>query len=1199
LISRFFINRPIFASVLSIGITLVGAITLYRLPLAQYPQVTPPVVQVDCKYPGASAQVLAEAVAAPIEQQVNGVENMLYMSSQCNNDGTYNLRITFQIGTDPNVAWVQVQNRVNLALPVLPVVIKQAGVPTRKRSPDTLMAIALTSPDDRYDQLYLSNYALIHIKDELARVPGVSDVRMQNRDYSMRIWLDPELLAARNMTVADIVNAIREQNAPVACGQIGQQPNSPSLQIQMPVSTLGRLSDVKQFEEIIVKCGPDHQLVRLKDVARVELGAKSQDVSMRVDGRQAISLTIYALPNANALATADAVKAKMAELAKLFPDGLRHEIRYDTTPFIRESIHGVVNTLQESVVLVALVVLLFLQNWRSAVIPLLAVPVSLIGTFTVLGALGFSLNTLTLFGLVLAVGIVVDDAIVVVEAVEYHIERGLSPRNATLCAMDEVTGPVIAILLVLTAVFVPCAFVSGIIGQFFRQFAVAIATSTIISAFNSLTLSPALATLLLRRCPQGRVETLPRLAFILVGGWLGWSFAGPCLPSLVESLHAPLGQWVSQPKAFSWFVRSVGVLLGLLLGWLAARPLNRVLGKGFALFNAALARTTDGYIRVVGSLLRIGFLVLIVYGGLLYLTYWGFTSIPRGFIPAQDLGYLLVEAQLPDAASLERTEKVMVKLEQICHETKGVRHTQVISGESMTLGTYIANFGSIWVSLDEIGQRRTLDLSAETIANDLRRQFAEQVPEANVTVSLPPPVPGVGNASGFKLMVEDRGNVGLRALREQTQTLTEQAGQQPDLAGLSSVLSANVPQIFVDFDRASAMTRGVDMKELSDALQVNFGSLYVNDFNRFGRTWQVNVQAGGEFRRTIEDVMRLKVRNRSGQMVPLGSVAQVRETSGPLILTRYNMYPAAPIRGNSAPGTSTGQAIALMERLAREQLPSDLAVEWTEMAYLEIQAGNTASILFAFAAVMVFLVLAAQYESWALPLAVILVVPMCLLSAILGVYLAGQDLSIFTQIGSVVLVGLASKNAILIVECARRKCEAGVSRREAVLAACRLRLRPIVMTSLAFILGVLPLAFASGAGAEMQWSLGVTVFGGMLGVTCFGLLFTPVFFDLIDGLSTTRPFNMPLMQRISRAILGIFALTAVRRLLWGRLLRPTVARIAHSAITTPTTTPPTVPVSVLPEPGQKSGIDIGTGISHSESQRCCEEEFLPTTNTGE
>lgn len=1102
MISRFFIDRPIFAAVLSILITLAGAVSLPRLPLAQYPPITPPTVQVDCKYPGASAEVLAAAVAAPIEQQVNGVEGMLYMASQCTNDGTYNLRVTFQIGTNPNLAWVQVQNRVNLALPMLPDVVRQAGVPTRKRTPDMLMAIALTSPDDRYDQLYLSNYLLIHIRDELARVPGVSDVRMQNRDYAMRVWLDPELLAARQLAVGDVVAALREQNAPIACGQLGQPPVPLQLAFQLPVTTLGRLSEVAQFEDVIVRQTPGLPPIRLKDVARVELGARSQDVSMRVDCRQAISLTLYTLPDANALETADAVKARMAELSQRFPAGLRYEIRYDPTPFIRDSIHGVVTTLQESVVLVAFVVLVFLQSWRSAVIPLLAVPVALVGTLAVMAAFGFSLNTLTLFGLVLSVGIVVDDAIVVVEAVEHHVERGLSPRLAAHQAMAEVSGPVIAVALVLSAVFVPCAFVSGITGQFFRQFALTIATSTLISAFNSLTLSPALAVLLLRPRATGPTAILPRRALAL-----------------------------------------------------AAERLGR-------LFNTAFACATRVYTRTVAALLRLGGPMLVVYGGLLCLTYWVFTATPRGFVPAQDMGYLLVEAQMPDSTALERTEKVMDRIERICHAVRGVKHTQLITGESMSLNTFLPNFGSIWVSLDDIANRKRSDLSAETIADELRARFDREVPEAVVTVFLPPTLSGLGNAGGFRLMVEDRGDIGPAALQVQTEALVELAGREPGLARLSTVFRAHVPQLFVDMDREAAKSKDVEVKDLNDALAVQFGSLYVNDFNKFGRTWQVIVQAAPEFRRSVEDLFRLKVRSRAGAMVSFGALVRVQEVSGPLILTRYNMNPAAPIRGSAALGTSTGQAIARMEKLAREVLPPSVAVEWTEVAYLENQAGSSGLIVFALAVAMVFLVLAAQYESWSLPLAVILVVPMCLLSATVAVNLAGQDITIFTQIGLVVLVGLASKNAILIVEFAKRKVAEGLPHPEAALEACRLRLRPIVMTSIAFILGVLPLTFASGAGAEMQRTLGVTVFGGMVGVTGFGLLLTPVFFDQVHCLGEARPFSSPLVTRIGRATLDIFALGYFRRFLAGLLHRP--GAVMPSSYIAPASAQPSCPSAPRP-----------------------------------
>jgi multidrug efflux pump len=1195
LFSRFFIDRPIFASVLSIVITLAGGLALFAMPLALYPPVSPPVVSVQANYPGASAQVVSETVAAPIEQKVNGVEGMMYMSSACTNDGSYSLSVTFQHGIDLNMAQVLVQNRVNLAVPLLPDVIKQTGVTTRKRPPDILLVIAVNSPDGRFDQLHLSNYALMRIRDELLRLPGVSDVNMLGqRDYSMRIWVDPEKLAERNLTAGDVVRALREQNAQVAAGQIGQPPTPKGQGIQVTLSTLGRLTEVQQFEDIIVRALPDGRMIRIKDVAKVELGAKSVDVSTVVNGRPSASLAVFQLPDANALDTADIVKAKIEELKSEFPEGMSYEIRYDTTPFIRESIDEVFKTLREAVILVAVVVLLFLQNWRSAIIPLIAVPVAIIGTFAVLLAMGFTLNNLTLFGLVLAIGIVVDDAIVVVEAVEHHIEHGMSPRQATIRAMDEVSGPVIAIGLVLSAVFVPCAFISGIVGQFFRQFALTIATSTIISAFNSLTLSPALAAMLLRRPDQGPRGALPRVAYALAGGALGWFVLAPWLlaPRLpgwlvarvpaVAPLAARLAAWLSATVATRspWAVPLACAAAGVVVGWLAGGPLDRLLSAFFRLFNAGFRRLTGGYTLAVGGLLRVSVLVLLVYGGLVYLTYRGFKDTPKGFIPSQDMGYLLVNVQLPDAASTERTAAVMDKLDAIARGTPqlkpgdpgyregtpGVKFVQTISGQSFLLNAFGSNFGSMFVILDEYAKRRTPDLYSTEVAKRLQERFDAEVPEAMVRIFPPPPVRGVGRAGGFMIMIEDRGDAGLSPLQEETERLVKLAGKIPHpdnggrflrdkkgqlaldqdgdpipamkaLTGLSSVFRANVPQLYADVNRTNAMQKEVSLKDLFDTLQIYLGSLYANDFNLFGRTWQVIVQAQPRFRNQPSDVNKLKVRNAHGAMVPLGSLADIREINGPLILTRYNMYPAAQINGTAANGVSSGQAIAAMEGLVKQDLPASMAYEWTELAYLELQAGNTATIIFGFAVVMVFLVLAAQYESWSLPLAIILVVPMCILGGIAGVRVAKEDINIFTQIGFVVLVGLASKNAILIVEFAKMRRAEGESRRQATLDACRLRLRPIVMTSLAFILGVVPLIVSNGAGAEMRRTLGTTVFSGMLGVTAFGLLLTPVFFFVIDWLGETRLFASPLVRRVGGVALGALSLSPLRRLA-REMLRP-------------------------------------------------------------
>jgi multidrug efflux pump len=1147
-ISRFFIDRPIFASVLSIMITLAGGISLLALPLAQFPSITPPTVQVTCNYPGANAQEVANAVAAPIEQQVNGVESMMYMSSQCANDGSYNLTVTFHHGIDVNMAQVLVQNRVNLAVPLLPEVIRQTGVTTRKKSPDILCGLAINSPDGRYDQLYLSNYALMQIKDELARIPGVGDVFLfGQQDYSMRLWLDPGKLSSRRLSAADVVAAIQEQNAQVASGSIGQEPMPGRQDYQVPLSTLGRLADVDQFENIVLRTGKQGRLTRLKDVGRVELGAKSLDIGTRLDGRDTVFLAIFQMPDANALDVYDRVIAKMEDLKKSFPEGVAYDIGFDTTPYTRESIHEVVKTLRDAIILVAVVVLLFLQNWRSALIPLVAVPVAIIGTFAVMALLGFSLNNLTLFGLILAIGIVVDDAIVVVEAVEHHIENGLGPREATIKAMDQVSGPVIAVGLVLSAVFVPCAFISGITGHFFRQFALTIAVSTIISAFNSLTLSPALTALFLRPLKDSadgkeKPPPLPRLAFALAGGWLGWEFLGPLLTAwLNDGLFADLSSGLLAILEPTLLV--VAILAGVVVGWLVSAPLNRLLSVFFGGFNRGFRRATSGYVRLVGGILRVSVVMLVIYGGLLALTYFRFLNTPKGFIPAQDMGYLMVNVQLPDSASMERTDKVMRQIEGIATGMPGVWHVTTISGSSFVLNANGSNFGSVFINLKPYPERRTPDLSSDAIANNLRMACNEQIKDAMVAVFGPPPVRGVGRAGGFTIMIEDRGDLGARKLQDNTDNLVR-LGNQPDkeqtpwlldhddksrLVGLFSVFRSTVPQLRIQPDASACMIRGVSMLDFANTLQVYTGSLYVNDFNLFGRTWQVIVQAEANFRDRPESISQLQVRNSRGAMVPLGSLAEVRDDTGPLVLTRYNMYPAAGINGSSAPGVSSGDTITMLQRLAERELPQAMKHEWTDMSYLELQAGNTAMIIFGFAVIMVFLVLAAQYESWSLPLAVILVVPMCVLSAITGVNIAGMDINIFTQIGFVVLVGLASKNAILIVEFAKQQRHEGKSRTEATLEACKLRLRPIIMTSLAFILGVLPLIISTGAGAEMRRTLGTAVFSGMLGVTLFGIVLTPVFFFTIDWLGDTRLFHSRLAHRLGNIALDVVALRSVRK----------------------------------------------------------------------
>jgi multidrug efflux pump subunit AcrB len=1107
--SKFFINRPIFASVLSIIVTLAGVVAYQALPVAQYPEIAPPTVEVACIYPGANAEVVADTVAAPIEQQVNGVEGMMYMSSQCTNDGAYNLTVTFQHGVDLNIAQVLVQNRVDLAQPILPDLVKRNGVTVKKKSTSVLMIINLFSADDSRNDLYLSNYATIQLKDELSRLKGVGDITyLGRRDYSMRVWLNPEKLTARNLTTSDVVNAINQQNTQVAAGQIGQPPVPSGQVFQLTMSTMGRLLDPEQFGEIILQNYPDGRLVRLRDVAQVQLGAESYDQTCTLDGRPSVALSVYQLPGSNALDVAGSVREKMEELRKRFPSGLDYRIVYDTTPFIHESIKEVRKTLIDAVILVALVVLLFLQNWRTALIPLVAVPVAVMGTFPVMAALGFSLNNLTLFGLVLAIGIVVDDAIVVVEAVERQMEHGLPAKEATVEAMRLVSGPVVAVGLVLSAVFVPCAFISGITGQFYRQFALTIAVSTLLSAFNSLTLSPALSALLLR--PQekgGVVKPLPRLAFPILGAWVGYAYLGPWLAPWLGQLapHLPpdLAGRLPDLAERSGLVGGVAAVVG---SWLVSRPLNWLLGWSFWGFNKGFDAATGLYARVVGGLLRVSPLVLAVYGGLLLLTYWSFMRTPTGFIPQQDKGYLLVNVQLPDSASLQRTEKVMRRIEEVARRAPGVSHTVAIGGQSVLLNANAPNFGSMFVMLDAFEHRLAPGLSGEAIAARLQGELQGDVREGLVNVFGAPPVEGLGTAGGFKIVVEDRGDPDPVALQAAADDVVKRGSDDPGLKDLYTSYRARTPWLFLNIDRTTAKKMGVSIGEIFNTLQVEIGSLYVNDFNRFGRTWKVNAQASDEYRQAVKDLQHLRVRNDKGRMVPLGTMASVEDRVGPVMKVRYNMYPAAIINGNPGPGVSSGQALTRMEQVAAQELERYPAMrqEWTELAFLQLQTGKTAVLAFALAVVLVFLVLAAQYESWSLPLAVILVVPMCLLCSVTGVALAHMDINIFTQVGLIVLVGLACKNAILIVEYAKNRREAGVPTYEATLEACRLRLRPIMMTSFAFILGVVPLVVSEGAGAEMRRTLGTAVFSGMLGVTLFGIFLTPVFYYVITWVKDRR-----------------------------------------------------------------------------------------------
>jgi multidrug efflux pump len=1095
---RFFIDRPIFASVLSIFVTLAGLIAVLNLPIAQYPEIAPPTVEVSAVYPGANSKVVADTVAAPIEQQVNGVENMMYMSSQCTNDGTYTLTVTFKHGMDLNMAQVLVQNRVSLAQPVIPALVQRRGITVKKKSPNVLMIINLVSKiddDTSRSDLYLSNYATIQLRDEISRLPGVGDITyLGQRDYSMRIWPDPQKMAVLGLSASDVINAVGQQNQQVPTGQVGQPPVPTGQGFQYTLTTLGRLLDPEQFGEITVKSDANGRLVRLKDVATIELGALGYDTTCTLDRRPSVALSIYQLPGSNALQTAETIKEKMKELKRRFPPGLEYEIVYDTTPFIQESINEVFYTLRDAVILVALVVLLFLQNWRSALIPLAAVPVAIIGTFAVMWALGFSLNNLTLFGLVLAIGIVVDDAIVVVEAVEHHLEHGLAPRDATIAALNQVAGPVIAVGLVLSAVFIPCAFIGGIIGQFFRQFALTIATSTLLSAFNSLTLSPALSALLLRPRDKSRTEeVMPRLSFVLLGAWVAWRW----LISLFGEQGVGLPYWAAYLLALP---------LGVTAGWYAGPLLNRILGAAFRAFNRAFEFTTSVYTRVVGLMLQISALVLLGYVGLLALTWWSFSRTPTGFIPTQDKGYLLVNVQLPDAASVGRTKLVMDKIEEIAKQTKGVGHTVSISGQSLLLGANAPNFGAMYIMLKDFDERRDHALSSGALAEELLEKFNAEIKDASVGIFQAPPVDGLGTAGGFKIVVEDRGTLGLDALQEVTDKVVQRGNQTPELEQVDTSFRANTPWLDLELDRQQAKTMGVSMDNIGATLQAMLASYYINDFNKFGRTWQVNIQAQPAFRSEIEKLKQLQVPNNKGAMTPLSTLVHVRETTGPVMVVRYNMYAAAAVTATAGPGASSGQAIDALQNVTEQEL-KDIAMmryEWTELALLQLKTGNTAMLVFFLAVLLVFLVLAAQYESWSLPLAVILVVPMCLLCSIAGVVMASMDINIFTQIGFVVLVGLACKNAILIVEYAKAQRESGVPRFEATLQACKLRLRPIIMTSLAFILGVVPLVIAEGAGAEMRRTLGTAVFAGMLGVTLFGVFLTPVFFYVIQWLTDRR-----------------------------------------------------------------------------------------------
>ena len=1117
-LARFFIDRPIFAGVLSILILIAGLLTVKSLPLTEYPTVMPPTVQVRAMYPGANPKTIAETVAAPLEQEINGMNGMQYMSSQATSDGRMTLTVTFAQGMDPEMAQVEVQNRVSRAVPRLPVEVQRIGVVTQKTSPDMLMVIHLTATDDRYDLVHVHNYATLQLKDELAKLDGVDEVVVWGAgEYSLRIWLDPDKVAARQMTATDVLKALREQNVQVAAGVLGQVEGDPSpsaglrmtgsAPFQVAVNAQGRLKDPEEFGEVVVKVGERGEIVRLRDVARIELGANQYSLRSLLNNKPAVGIQIFQSSGASAIAVSDAVRATLA--AHKYPAGIEYKVAYDPTIFVRASIKNVIKTLFEAVILVVIVVLLFLQSWRASIIPVAAVPVSLVGTFAVMHLLGFSLNTLSLFGLVLSIGIVVDDAIVVVENVERHMARGKSARDAAVAAMQEVTGPIIAITSVLAAVFVPTAFLSGLTGQFYRQFALTIAISTVLSAINSLTLSPALAAVLLR--PH------------------------------------------------------------------AAKP-NRF----FNAFNRFFDWSSDKYVIGVGGVLRKSAIALVIFGGLMVLTVFGFRKTPAGFVPAQDKYYLVGIAQLPSGSSLDRTESVLRRMTDEALKQPGVQDVVGFAGLSINGFATVPNAAIVFVMLDPFEERTTEALSANAIAGALNQKFMT-IDEGFTAVFPPPPVPGLGAVGGFKMQVQDRSGQGYAALLDATQKLTAAASQDKRVAGLFSSYSVDVPQVYVDVDRAKAKMHGVALGDLYETLQVYLGSVYVNDFNFLGRTYQVNLQADAPFRQDTDAIRRLYTRNAQGAMVPVGALADVRPDAGPDPVVRYNAYPAADITGAPAPGVSSGQAVEAMEELAKKHLPPGFAFEWTDLTWQQKKEGNVALVVFPIAVLLAFLILAAQYNSFSLPFAVMLVVPTVLLSALFGVWITGGDNNIFTQIGLIVLVGLATKNAILIVEFARTLEEQGLSAKDAVLEASRLRLRPILMTSLAFIIGVVPLVLASGAGSEMRQAMGVAVFAGMLGVTLFGLFLTPLFYYLIrrksEAVSVPRQLQVAAMLAV--AILT-FNASAAETQWWTKFEDPQLTHLVNAAL--------------------RSNLDIKEAVTRVDAARAIRSEarqaYLPSGGVG-
>ncbi|WP_441229925.1 efflux RND transporter permease subunit [Tardiphaga sp. 215_C5_N2_1] len=1032
------VNRPILAMVLSIVLLIVGALAYTTLPVAEYPQVAPPTVVVTTQYPGASAQTVSDTVATPIEQEINGVEDMLYIYSQATSNGQLNITVTFKLGTDLDKAQVLVQNRVAIAQPRLPEEVQRNGVVTRKNSPDLMMVVFMLSPNDTYDQLYISNYALRQVRDPLLRLDGIGDITIFGaRDYSMRLWLDPDKIATLGMTAGDVLTAIRAQNLQIAGGQVAEPPIADRA-FQPNLTFTGRLKEPRQFEDIVLKAGDDGRLVRLRDVARVEIGALSSTTNGFLLRKEAVAMLVYQRPGSNALATAKNIEEEMKKLKADFPKGLDYNIGYNPTEFIAQSVSELIKTIYEAMVLVVIVVLVFLQGWRPAIIPIIAIPVSLVGTFAVMAALGFSINNLTLFGLVLAVGIVVDDAIVVVENVERHLGDGMSRRDAALLTMDEVGGALISIALVLCAVFVPTAFLGGISGQFFQQFAITIAVATAISCFCSLTLSPALASLIL----QPHHEKKP-------------------------------------PASWNFLAR----------GWAAFT----------GVFNRGFDRLSHAYGGLAGFVIKHSALMLILYVALIGSAGWLLYATPQGFIPAQDRGYVIVVAQLPGASSLARTTAIVKQIEGIVLDTPGVARMPALAGLSGATFTQAGNAAAMFPVFENPEERAKKGLSAGAITAELRKRLS--VIEGAFIIVLPPPaVPGIGTGGGFAMRIEDRQGRGPQLLAAATDELVNAARRAPGLTSVFSPFSANTPQVFVDIDRQKAQMLGVPMQNVTEAIETYFGSTYVNDFNILGRTYHVTAQADYPFRKETADLARLQTRNSAGNMVMLGSVVNFSDTAGPDRVARYNLYPSSEISGDTLPGTSSATALTAMKKLADDTLPSGFAFEWTDLSYQQSTGANAGLYIFPICVLFVFLVLAAQYGSWTLPFTIILIVPMCLLAATIGVRIMGQDINILTQIGFVVLVGLAAKNAILIVEFARDIEQEGRDQLEAVIEACRLRIRPILMTSFAFILGVLPLVISSGSGSEMRQAVGVAVFFGMIGVTIFGLVFTPVFYILIRRL---------------------------------------------------------------------------------------------------